>query len=315
MTKMLSLILALCLILLAAGAFAEETPFFSAEGGFVFTEPHAHPVMKTMSGSEAPSATGMSGEGSQSAPVIARSLPDAEGNLTYTVSYQSQGNLQLLLQDPDDYSWEDTCYFALEDYRVFDYFTGMNLSPNDVLISDAGELKREEVIQLGDCAIHVFARLDVDVQWGRDTLTQQDGKWLFKQPATIDNVLTIIAPVDYDGLVLGLKSGGVSPMGYYDDWAYWDEFDRVQEWEFIRLSDYAEYETLKKGSRGEAAKVLQQRLSDLGYLTGVVDGDFGPGTEKAVSVFQEAAGLETTGVADNDTLEALFAEDAPRAGD
>ena len=106
---------------------------------------------------------------------------------------------------------------------------------------------------------------------------------------------------------------GVSPEGYYDKWQCWDDFDRIQDWEFIRLNDYAEFETLKKGSRGEAAKALQQRLSDLGYLTGTVDGDFGAGTEKAVKVFQEAAGLEITGIADSQTQKALISEDAPRA--
>lgn len=73
------------------------------------------------------------------------------------------------------------------------------------------------------------------------------------------------------------------------------------------------YPTLQKGSKGEDVRKLQQRLKDLGYLTGKVDGDFGKGTAKAVTAFQKKAGLTADGVADDATQKALFADDAPRA--
>lgn len=74
-----------------------------------------------------------------------------------------------------------------------------------------------------------------------------------------------------------------------------------------------EYLTLKNGSKGEDVRAMQQRLKDLGYLAGKVDGDFGKGTEKAVTAFQKKAGLPETGVADDATQKALFADDAPAA--
>ena len=74
-----------------------------------------------------------------------------------------------------------------------------------------------------------------------------------------------------------------------------------------------EYATLQKGSKGEDVRALQQRLKDLGYLSGTVDGDFGKGTAGAVSAFQTKAGLEATGIADDATQKALFADDAPAA--
>ena len=55
---------------------------------------------------------------------------------------------------------------------------------------------------------------------------------------------------------------------------------------------------------------LQQRLIDLNYLSTQADGIFGPGTEQALKDFQELNGLEITGTADENTLNALFA-DAP----
>lgn len=64
---------------------------------------------------------------------------------------------------------------------------------------------------------------------------------------------------------------------------------------------------LKKGSRGEDVKIIQQRLKDLGYDLGKwdVDGIIGSKTEEAIRAFQEANGLEVTGIVDEATLKAL----------
>ena len=71
--------------------------------------------------------------------------------------------------------------------------------------------------------------------------------------------------------------------------------------------------TLQKGSKGDDVKKLQQRLKDLNYLSGSVDGDYGNGTASAVSAFQQEAGLSATGIADEETQKALFADDAPKS--
>lgn len=44
--------------------------------------------------------------------------------------------------------------------------------------------------------------------------------------------------------------------------------------------------TLKRGSRGEDVKWLQQKLTEKGYLVGTIDGIFGNRTEQAVKSFQ-----------------------------
>jgi N-acetylmuramoyl-L-alanine amidase CwlA len=59
-------------------------------------------------------------------------------------------------------------------------------------------------------------------------------------------------------------------------------------------------ETLKKGSKGEDVKVLQRAL-------GITDdGDFGPGTEKAVKEFQKNHGLVADGIVGNKTWEVIL---------
>ena len=78
-------------------------------------------------------------------------------------------------------------------------------------------------------------------------------------------------------------------------------------------SSESESSALKKGAQGDRVTQLQQRLSDLGYYQGAVDGDFGDRTERAFKQFQEAAGLYADGIAGSD-IEVLFADDAPRFG-
>lgn len=63
--------------------------------------------------------------------------------------------------------------------------------------------------------------------------------------------------------------------------------------------------TLRRGSAGEEAKRLQEMLKSLGHYSGGIDGDFGPGTERALKAFQRAEGLSVDGVAGPATLARL----------
>ena len=72
-----------------------------------------------------------------------------------------------------------------------------------------------------------------------------------------------------------------------------------------------EYKSLSKKDEGEEVLKLQERLWELGYLDDDRDGKFGTNTQTAVKLFQQTAGLEVTGVADNDTQVLLYSDDAP----
>ena len=54
--------------------------------------------------------------------------------------------------------------------------------------------------------------------------------------------------------------------------------------------------TLKKGSKGQAVKDLQEALNALGYEILDVDGEFGPQTEEMVKAFQAAVGIDVDGI-------------------
>lgn len=65
--------------------------------------------------------------------------------------------------------------------------------------------------------------------------------------------------------------------------------------------------TISRGSRGEAVKLCQQRLTIKGWKL-KVDGDFGPKTEASVEQFQAAHDLETDGIVGPNTWNMLMAE-------
>lgn len=69
-------------------------------------------------------------------------------------------------------------------------------------------------------------------------------------------------------------------------------------------------ESVAPGATGDDVVRLQQRLSELGFYTKSIDGDYGNGTKTAVSAFQTRNGLEDTGIADEATLSLLYSDDA-----
>ncbi len=70
---------------------------------------------------------------------------------------------------------------------------------------------------------------------------------------------------------------------------------------------------LSAGSANDEVRRLQERLLALGYYTGGVDGQFGPGTKNAVIWFQQQHGLKADGMAGSATLDALYGAAAQTA--
>lgn len=60
------------------------------------------------------------------------------------------------------------------------------------------------------------------------------------------------------------------------------------------------------GSQGPEVKQIQQRLSELKFYSGALDGIFGGGTDSAVRMFQQANGLTADGSVGPQTWGALF---------
>ena len=75
------------------------------------------------------------------------------------------------------------------------------------------------------------------------------------------------------------------------------------------------YRTLKKGATGDDVVRMQRALIELGFLTGAADGNFGSGTQNAVTQFQAVNGLSADGIAGEKTLTLLYSGAALSAAD
>jgi peptidoglycan hydrolase-like protein with peptidoglycan-binding domain len=80
--------------------------------------------------------------------------------------------------------------------------------------------------------------------------------------------------------------------------------------EVINAGEPTPEPALSSGSQGEKVEELQKRLQALGYYTGEIDGQFGPGTREAVVAFQKNNGLDADGLAGTETLKVLYSQEA-----
>ena len=70
----------------------------------------------------------------------------------------------------------------------------------------------------------------------------------------------------------------------------------------------------KLGSRGNEVRRIQQKLKNLGYYKGSVDGIYGTKTQKAVRAFQKNCGITADGIAGPKTLKFLGLSDSANTG-
>lgn len=73
--------------------------------------------------------------------------------------------------------------------------------------------------------------------------------------------------------------------------------------------------SLADGDEGEDVTALQNRLKELGYYTGTVDGQYGAGTTAAVKEIQKAMGVLITGNASGDLINIILSDAAPNKGE
>lgn len=64
----------------------------------------------------------------------------------------------------------------------------------------------------------------------------------------------------------------------------------------------------KYGSKGDEVTAIQQELQNKGYYKGEIDGIYGNGTKKAVTLYQQDNGLAVDGIAGSETLKSLGIE-------
>ena len=120
-----------------------------------------------------------------------------------------------------------------------------------------------------------------------------------------------------DGLVTeaaGSNAGVIQTKLHGGKWLYWGLGKKIT-YDFIPGQESKEdssVKTLKRGSKGEEVRKVQQMLLERGYKLPKygADGDFGAETEKAVKQFQKDWGLKQDGIVGPETLK--FLEGSPQ---
>ena len=107
--------------------------------------------------------------------------------------------------------------------------------------------------------------------------------------------------------------------------APWDTSAPTQDWQNDHSADLGDqieegdlvndttvvYKLLSTGDSGSDVEKLQQRLKELKYYTGAVDGRYGSQLATAVKRFQSSLGLDTTGIASANLQRMIYSSAAP----
>lgn len=76
--------------------------------------------------------------------------------------------------------------------------------------------------------------------------------------------------------------------------------------EVLSQKGYVLYHDLSHGDKGDEVTSLQERLKELGFYNGNINGKYDGTTEKAVKAFQKANSLDASGIATQQTQVLLF---------
>ena len=109
--------------------------------------------------------------------------------------------------------------------------------------------------------------------------------------------------INLNSLTSGGGQNGSSPASTYTGGSYANTAPAYRP-------SSTDYKTLKKGSKGQAVRDLQQRLTDLGYLNDRVDGVFGQNTTTAVRSFLSQHGMDIGNEATPAMQELLYSDRA-----
>ncbi|WP_028716871.1 N-acetylmuramidase domain-containing protein [Paracoccus sp. J39] len=108
---------------------------------------------------------------------------------------------------------------------------------------------------------------------------------------------------DWSGFARGYNGAGYATHGYHTKLAV-----AFKRWQAIPDALAPACPKIGLGSRGNAVRHAQQRLTDLGFDTKGVDGIFGANTRAATVAFQKAAGLARDGIIGPKTWAVLLKE-------
>lgn len=213
------------------------------------------------------------------------------------------------------------------DWLLFDLYDAQRdgqfdaISPTPIDLPRLGEIMPDGWRSFRSFDFAAGSASDGDTRWFWEPIYYEDASGGILDDAVYMSIFVVTEGSDLD-MLDALKVYCPLPDDYSaEHWIVSDSASVARFLEILgRLTDLedaqlnvANYTLLKRNNQGDAVKAIQQRLSDLGFMTSSVDGYYGPMTEEAVRAYQEAEGLEATGEADPETQQRLLREERERA--
>ena len=217
---------------------------FAREHGFRFDAPEPFSIPAVQAAS-LPEAVCRPVWAKVSAPRITRSGPDAEGLVTWQIRYTTTVDTGFSM--PADKSCDAFCVL-MNGYDLFDYETGRMLNSRDSTdLRDERSYSRTTTLPAESGAITVTVTEDTLCTWDQWQVTENDGRANAAGHAAVDTRLTVRAPADYHGLILGLDL--VNALDIPADLfstrpaagiptEYWD--GNAADWIFLKAEDCVE---------------------------------------------------------------------------
>ena len=220
---------------------AEPDGSFAQAHGFVFVEPQAFDDMPLDLVFGDPALVALPSTCGITQPDITVSGPDAEGYVTYTVTYTIIA--QSHLGDATG-SAALSCSILAQDYNLYDYYTGRLYLP------DNGETTASGEVRTTGSAVIQHDGTEVELTYGKNWSSgMYPGSWTestqpdLAREIVIDSDMTstivVRVPADYDGILLGINvTDPADPdKELTADWNL--ETDDPSHYRFIRLSGQA----------------------------------------------------------------------------
>ncbi len=174
---------------------------FAREHGFVFDAPEEQNIPAVQAAS-LPEAVCRPVWAKVSAPRIKRSEPDEEGLVTWEIRYSTTVDTGFSM--PADATCKDFCVL-MNGYDLFDYDSGRMLNSRAGLdLRDEQSSSRTTTLPNESGAITVSVTENRRCTWDKWKLTENEGRANATSHAKVETVLTVRAPADYHGLILGL---------------------------------------------------------------------------------------------------------------
>ena len=192
-------------------ATEEEVSTWFSENGISFAEGEvsipAYTYVRKEDGSEDDSEEVTQQDATYSEPVVDVSEPDADGNITYTVTYNASGTWNGTLPLGSGRS----CGTTVKNYYFVDAYTG-TVFPNADLTDEENSYATDSVVEVDGKEYKISTSGSFEAIYGEPSMSyfENNTKAKVMVDYSINCTMVAVVPAEYDGLILALNGAGAT---------------------------------------------------------------------------------------------------------